>query len=108
MSELTFDDTNFESEVLKSEVPVLVDFSAVWCGPCKVQGPIVDELAEEMKSQPVKIGKLDVDSAQETSQKYEIMSIPTLAIFKSGQLVEKMVGMRSKDDLRAALEKVMA
>ena len=108
MSELNLDDSNFEAEVLKSEVPVLVDFSAVWCGPCKMQGPIVDELAEEMKDQQVKIGKLDVDQAPETAQKYEVMSIPTLIIFKGGEIVEKMAGMRSKDDLRAALDKVIS
>lgn len=116
MSELILNDDNFESEVLKSAVPVLVDFYAVWCGPCKIQGPIVDELAEELsreaesgsagKDQKFKIAKMDVDAAPVTSQKYEIMSIPTLMVFYQGEVVEKMVGMRSKEDLKEVLEKV--
>ncbi len=108
MAELNLTDDNFEAEVLKSEVPVLVDFFAVWCGPCKMQGPIVDELAEEMKDKAVKIAKLDVDQAQAVAQKYEVMSIPTLIIFKDGEVAEKMTGMRSKEDLQEALEKAMA
>ena len=107
MPELNLTDDNFEAEVLKSDVPVLVDFFAVWCGPCKMQGPIVDELAGELKDAKVKIAKLDVDQAQNTAQKNEVMSIPTLIIFKDGQVAEKMSGMRSKDDLKEALEKVM-
>jgi len=105
MSEINLNDQNFEAEVLKADVPVLVDFFAVWCGPCKLQGPIVDELAEETKDQKVKIGKLDVDQAPQTAEKYEVMSIPTLMIFHKGEVVEKMVGLRSKDDLREKLQK---
>ncbi len=107
MAKLNFTDQNFESEVLKSEVPVLVDFFAIWCGPCKMQGPIVSELAEEMKDQKVKIGELDVDQAPQTAEKYEVMSIPTLIIFNKGEVVEKMVGMRSKEDLKEKLEKIL-
>ncbi|MFA5358719.1 MAG: thioredoxin [Patescibacteria group bacterium] len=107
MSEIILDDKNFEAEVLASDVPVLVDFYAVWCGPCKIQGPMIDELAEEMKDQKVKIAKLDVDKAPEFSQKYEIMSVPTLIIFKGGQIVERMTGMRTKEELKEKLEKLI-
>jgi thioredoxin 1 len=117
MSELILTDDNFEAEVLKSNVPVLVDFFAVWCGPCQMQGPIVDELAEEFsgeagsgsagKDKKIKIAKLDVDQAPKTAEKYDVMSIPTLIIFKQGEVAEKMVGMRTKDDLKASLEKVI-
>ncbi|MFA6534028.1 MAG: thioredoxin [Patescibacteria group bacterium] len=105
MSKLIFTDDNFEAEVLKSEAPVLVDFYATWCGPCQMLGPIVEDLAEEMAGKSVKIGKLDVDTAPQTAEKYGVMSIPTMIIFKGGKEVERMVGMRGKDDLKAALEK---
>jgi len=107
MPELNLNDDNFEAEVLQSEVPVLVDFFAEWCGPCKMQGPIVDELAEEMKDEKVKVGKLDVDQAPQTAQKYEVQSIPTLIIFKNGEVAEKMTGMKTKEDLKEQLKKVM-
>lgn len=84
-------DANFEEEVIKSEVPVLIDFWAVWCGPCKLIAPIVDELAGEYEGK-AKIGKLDVDNNQEVSIKYGIRSIPTLLIFKDGKMVDQIVG----------------
>ena len=93
---------NFEGEVLKSSVPVLVDFRAEWCGPCKMIAPIVDELADEL-SDKLKVTKLNVDDAQEIAAKYNIMSIPTLLIFKGGEPVEQIVGAMSKDQL---LEKI--
>ena len=91
-------DQNFKQEVLEAKVPVLVDFFATWCGPCQMQGPIVDELAEAIKDS-AKICKLDVDQAQETAGKYGVMSIPTLLIFKNGQVVEQMVGIQTKETL---------
>lgn len=104
MSENIFTDQNFENEVLKSDAPVLVDFWAVWCGPCRIQGPIVEKLASEYAGKPVKIGKLNVDENMATSQKYEIMSIPTLAIFKGGQVIERMVGVQSEAALKQKIE----
>ncbi|MGB0757562.1 MAG: thioredoxin [Patescibacteria group bacterium] len=104
MSEVTFTDQNFEEEVIKSDKPVLVDFWAPWCGPCKMQGPIIEELAEVMKDKNIKIGKLNVDDNQATGQTYGIMSIPTLAIFKDGEVAETMVGLQSKEVLQEKLE----
>jgi len=103
MAEVIFTDDNFEAEVIKSDVPVLVDFWAPWCGPCKMQGPIVEELAGEFEGKKVKIGKLDVDANQVSAQRYGIMSIPTLAIFKDGEVAETMVGLQSKEILAEKL-----
>ena len=107
MPKLTFTDQNFETEVLKSDVPVLVDFWAPWCGPCKLQGPIVEELANDYQGQAVKIGKINVDENQEVSGRYQIMSIPTLAIFKNGQMVQQMIGLHDKTALSQKLEEAM-
>lgn len=107
MLEIILTDDNFEAEVLKSDVPVLVDFYATWCGPCQMMAPIIEELAEEMKNAKVKIAKLDVDQAPQTAQKYEVMSIPTFIVFKNGKAEDKMTGMRTKDDLKKALEKAV-
>ena len=93
---------NFEGEVLKSDKPVLVDFWAEWCQPCKMIAPIVDELSSELEGK-MKVTKLNVDDAQEIAAQYNIMSIPTLLIFKGGQPVEQIVGAMSKDQL---LEKI--
>jgi len=92
-------DQNFDQEVLNSEIPVLVDFFAQWCPPCQMQGPIVEELAKEMEGK-IKVVKVDVDQAPQTSQKYNVMSIPTLILFKNGQVVKQMVGFRGKEDLK--------
>ncbi|MBU4331953.1 thioredoxin [Patescibacteria group bacterium] len=104
---MQFTDQNFEQEVIKSETPVLVDFFADWCGPCQMMHPIIEELAEEMKDKKVKIGKLNVDEAPETAGKYNVMSIPTLIIFKGGEPVETMAGAQSKEALVEKLEKIM-
>ena len=96
------DARNFESEVIKSETPVLVDFWAEWCGPCKMIAPVVDEISDELAGK-LKVTKLNVDEAQELAAKYNIMSIPTLLIFKGGEPVGEIVGAMGKDQL---LEKI--
>lgn len=95
---LILDDSNFETEVLKSDLPVLVDFFAQWCPPCQMLGPIIEELAKEIEGK-VKVVKVDVDQAPQTSQKYNILSVPTLILFKGGQESKRMVGFRSKQDI---------
>ena len=94
MAELTITTSNFEEEVLKSEVPVLVDFWATWCGPCKMLSPIIKEIADEV--QGVKIGKVNVDEEPDLAMKYKIMSIPTVMVFKNGEVVNKAIGMQTK------------
>lgn len=89
---------NFEAEVLKSQIPVLVDFWAPWCGPCRMLAPLVEELARE-KAGIVKVGKVNVDEAPDLAAKFGIMSIPTLILFKNGQQAAQSVGLVSKDDL---------
>jgi thioredoxin 1 len=96
ISQLT--DSNFEGEVINSEKPVLVDFWAVWCGPCKVIAPEIEKLAEE-KSEELKIGKLNVDDNRDTAIKYGISSIPTLLLFKNGEVVKEIIGIMSKDKI---------
>jgi thioredoxin 1 len=103
MKAIEFTDANFDQEVLKSDLPVLVDFWAVWCGPCKMIAPIVEELATEYEGK-AKIGKLDVDNNQEVAVKYGIRSIPTLLIFKSGQLVDQIVGAVPKAHITEKLK----
>jgi thioredoxin 1 len=101
--EMEFTDQNFEQEVLNSDVPVLVDFWAPWCGPCQMMGPIVEELAKEM-GEKAKVGKLNVDENGEISAKFGIMSIPAIKIFKGGQVVKEFVGVQSQDLLKKELE----
>ena len=98
-----FTDVNFQKEALESEIPVLVDFYADWCGPCKMIAPIVAELATEYEG-VFKIGKLNVDQEPDTAEKYRVMSIPTLIIFKNGEAVDKIVGLVSKQVLQDKLE----
>ena len=108
MAEVELTEQNFEVEVLKSAVPVLVDFWAPWCGPCRIQGPIIEDLASEIDASKAKVGKLNVDEASSVASHYGILSIPTLAIFKAGQVVEHFVGVQAKETLKSALEKHLA
>ena len=101
MSVIKITEQNFEAEVLKSDVPVLVDFWAVWCGPCQMQGPIVDELAEEVSG--IKFGKLNVDENMNLAQQYRVASIPTLLVFKNGKIAASAVGLQSKEGLKKLL-----
>lgn len=87
---------NFEEEVLKSEEPVVVDFWAPWCGPCRVLGPVIEELAEELKGK-AKVAKLNVDDNQQLTAEYEVRGIPTVIVFKNGQPVERIVGIQPKE-----------
>lgn len=100
MSEITITEDNFESEVLKSDVPVLVDFWAQWCMPCKMIAPILAEMAKDFEGK-VKIAKVDVDSASKLAQDYKVISIPTLKVFKDGEVVNEFVGAGSRDNLEA-------
>ncbi len=103
MMELTLTNENFEASVLSANKPVIVDFWAPWCGPCKVMSPIVEELAGE--TDDVIVGKVNVDENSEIAQKYNILSIPTFIIFKGGQVVEQFSGSMSKEQLRAKIQK---
>ena len=100
---ITFTDENFDTEVLGSDVPVLVDFWAVWCGPCRMIAPIIDELAETYAGK-AKIGKMNVDENRGVSGRFKITSIPTLLLFKNGQVVQQIVGARPKKDFVSALD----
>lgn len=98
-----FNDLNFDDEVLKSSEPVLVDFTATWCGPCKALAPIVDQVAEEMIGK-IRVGKLDIDEAPVTASKLGIRGVPTLMVFKNGQRAAQLVGLTTKQKILALLE----
>ena len=104
--EYKFTTDNFEKEVLQSELPVLVDFYADWCGPCKMMAPIVEGLAQGYDGK-VKVGKLNIDDEMEIAQQYRVMSIPTFILFKDGKAVETSVGAMAKDELESKLQKVL-
>lgn len=102
MATLHLTKDNFEQEVLKADKTVLVDFWASWCGPCKMVGPIIDEIANEVTD--IKICKVNVDEQPELAKEYKVMSIPTLIVFKDGQMVKREVGAKSKEDLLAMIK----
>lgn len=101
---MEFTKDNFDAEVLKSEKPVLVDFWAPWCGPCQIMGPVIDKLSGELTA--VKIGKLNVDEHPDIAQAYAVMSIPTMKVFKGGQIVKEFVGVQEKSALQEALSSI--
>jgi thioredoxin 1 len=103
---LAFTDNNFDSEVLNSDVPVVVDFYADWCGPCKMMAPVIDQLSTQYEGK-AKVGKLNVDENGTTAQKYRVMSIPTLLIIKGGQVVDTVVGAVPKQQLEAKINSVL-
>ena len=103
---LTFTDETFEQEVLSSETPVLVDFWAEWCGPCRMLAPTIDDLADEYAGK-VKVGKLDTDASKNTAAKFGISAIPTVILFQGGEVKEKFVGLRSKKDFKTAIDAVL-
>ena len=105
--ELEFTDANFEAEVLKAETPVLVDFWAPWCGPCRMVAPIVAEISKEYDGK-LKVGKVNTDDNQNVAARYGIMSIPTLMIFKNGEEVERIVGAQPKQALTGKIDKAIA
>ncbi len=106
MKPTTISDDNFENEVLKSDKPVLIDFWATWCGPCKTIAPIVEEIASEYNGK-VKVGKLDVDNNQQTAIKYGVRSIPTLLVFKNGEVKETIIGAVPKGQIVQKLSSVI-
>ena len=107
MAEVNLTDSNFDDEVLKMEGAVFVDFWAPWCGPCRIMGPIVDELANEYDGKGVKIGKLNVDENSATAGQYDVMSIPTFIIFKGGKMLDRLSGGIPKEKLQEFIDKHM-
>ena len=104
--EIKFTDQNFEEEVEKSKLPVLVDFWAVWCGPCQMMGPIIEELAKKFDGK-MKIGKLNVDENPETAKKYEVLGIPSLKFFKNGEVVDEITGLQPKEIIIEKIESMI-
>ena len=103
---LEITDATFEETVLKSDKPVLVDFWAAWCGPCRMVGPVIDEVSNEYEGRAV-VGKVDVDANQEFAAKYGVRNIPTVLLFKDGELVERKVGVSPKDAYMKAIDAVL-
>lgn len=103
MAELKITRENFENEVMKSDIPVLIDFWAPWCGPCQMMGPIIEQLAEEYEGK-AKVGKVNVDEEGELSQAFGVMSIPTIVLVKDGKVVRQAVGARPKAEVEAMLQ----
>jgi len=103
---IQFTDANFDQEVLKSEKPVLVDFWAPWCGPCRAVGPVVEDLAEAYKGR-VKVGKINIDDNPKTATTYGVMSIPTLILFNKGDIMDKLIGLSPKERLEGLIKKAL-
>ncbi len=105
-NEIQLTDENFEQEVVKSAQPVLVDFWAPWCGPCRMIGPVIEELAKEYAGK-VKVCKLNTDEAQDSAAKYQISAIPTILLFKGGKVVQQLVGLQPKEELKKHLDELI-
>ncbi|MBT7529184.1 thioredoxin [Flavobacteriaceae bacterium] len=103
---LEITDSSFEETVLKSEKPVMVDFWAAWCGPCRMVGPIIDEISSEYENKAI-VGKVDIDSNQEFAAKYGVRNIPTVLVFNNGELVDRHVGVAPKDTYTTALDNLL-
>ena len=107
MGELQLTDASFETEVVKAEKPVLVDFWAPWCGPCRMLSPVVDELSKEYNGK-IKVGKLNTDDNTQVANRYRISAIPTLLFFKSGKVVDQLVGVHPKPEIKKRLDALLA
>jgi thioredoxin 1 len=105
-NEIQITDANFEQEVTQSAVPVLVDFWAPWCGPCRMIGPVIEELAREYEGK-VKVGKLNTDENPETASKFQISAIPTILFFKGGKMVKDAVGLQPKEELKKIMDSLL-
>lgn len=106
MADINFTDHEFDEQVLKSDMPVVVDFWAPWCAPCRIVSPIIDELAVEYEGK-IKVGKMNVDDEPNASQTYGVMSIPSVFIFKNGQPVKSMIGAQSKENYKKAIDEAL-
>lgn len=104
---LEFTDQDFDDTVLNSDIPVLVDFWAEWCGPCKALTPVINELADDYQGR-IKVGKVDTDANREVSVRFSVSAIPTVILFNKGEIVDKVVGLKSKKDFQVILDKVAA
>lgn len=104
---LNFNDSNFSKEVLDSKYPVLVDFFAEWCGPCKTMAPIFEELSKEYDGKPIKFGKMNVDESGVIPSQFGVMSIPTFIIFSNGKPVDQLMGVQSKDNLKKKIAELL-
>jgi|SRR3989344_241774 len=107
MADLVLTDQNFEEEVLQSKIPVVVDFWAPWCGPCKIVNPAIEELAKDYQGK-VKVGKLNVDDNQIIAGKYNVMSIPTVMMFKNGNPIKSLIGAQGKEFYKKTIEEVIS
>ncbi|MEK7722055.1 MAG: thioredoxin [Elusimicrobiota bacterium] len=106
-NEIQLTDANFDQEVIKSDLPVLVDFWAPWCGPCRMLVPVIEELAKEYAGR-VKVCKLNTDGAQDTAGKYQISAIPTILLFKGGKMAQQLVGLQPKEEIKKRLDELIA